>query len=89
MRILERIGCKKHKVELVAEKAYRSKNEIRKSFLTRRKFNGYDDPRIHYTVFQGCVFVWCLDGDREVLITALVNEHEIKEEYIHLKKHYH
>jgi ribosomal protein L27 len=72
-RVIERIGCREHKVEKVVHKAYRSKEKIRKLFLVKRKFNGYDNTI--YRMFQGCVFCFekCKD-EKYVLITVLIND---------------
>lgn len=57
-RILERLRCRKDKIEKVANKAWRSKENIREDFLKRRMFNGYVGEDIEYRLFCGLVFVF-------------------------------
>jgi hypothetical protein len=68
-RILQRVGCRKEKVEKVTKKAYNSKEKIREGFLNKREFNGYKGSE--WRMFQGCVFVFVQEKEQAILVTCL------------------
>ena len=55
-RILERLRCRKDKVQKVAIKAWNSKEKIQEDYIKRRMYNGY--VGMEYRLFCGLVFVF-------------------------------
>lgn len=70
-RLIERLGCNEKKIEKVVEKAFGSKEKIKKKLITYRKFNGYED--CEFRMFCGCIFCFRrVESGDPILITVLI-----------------